>query len=148
MPIDRNKISVLHVAKSQLELDDQEYQDILKRYAGVTSSADPDMTSEGFNRVMACFKGLGFISKADLRVRGGATQSQVYAIKKLWEEITGHHRLTDDYRNTLIAFLKRFVEDVPTVYETLNRLSENRARHILVVLNKMKSKKEVAHESD
>ncbi|MEQ8195017.1 MAG: DUF1018 domain-containing protein, partial [Rhodospirillales bacterium] len=60
MPLPRNKISLIHVAKSRLGLGDEDYRALLMRVAGVESSRDLD--NFDFNQVMAEFQRLGFKS--------------------------------------------------------------------------------------
>jgi transposase len=66
--ISKEKKAVLHVAKSQLHLDDDTYRDLLASVAGVRSSND--LTDVLFDRVMKHFeKKLGFTSTAKRRRR-------------------------------------------------------------------------------
>jgi hypothetical protein len=50
--------TLLHIAKSQLQLDREQYEAILQAQAGVTSSNDLD--NAGFDAVMVRFEELGF----------------------------------------------------------------------------------------
>jgi len=58
MTIGRKKKAVIHIAKSDLRLDDTSYRQILKGVAGVESAAD--LTKEGFEKVMKRFQEMGF----------------------------------------------------------------------------------------
>ncbi len=58
MPIGRKKKAVIHIAKSDLHLDDASYHQILKGVAGVESAAQ--LTREGFEKVMKRFQEMGF----------------------------------------------------------------------------------------
>ncbi len=58
MVIGQKKKSLIHVAKSNLHLDDSSYRQILKGVAGVESSTE--LTREGFERVMKRFEEMGF----------------------------------------------------------------------------------------
>ncbi|GAB6100417.1 hypothetical protein JCM16358_22960 [Halanaerocella petrolearia] len=60
--ISNKKIALIHVAKNELGLNDDEYRDILFREAGVYSSVDLDY--EGFEAVIDCFNKMGFESTA------------------------------------------------------------------------------------
>ena len=87
----RNKYSIIHVAKKQLNLDDAAYRAILSG-AGLTSSKDIK-TDAQFNTVMSAFQQLGFKSTS-IRVGkhintasgspGMITKRQEYYIKGLW----------------------------------------------------------------
>jgi Protein of unknown function (DUF1018) len=56
--IGQKKKSLIHVAKSNLHLDDSSYRQILKGVAGVESSTE--LTREGFEKVMRRFEAMGF----------------------------------------------------------------------------------------
>ena len=58
MTIGRKKKALIHVAKSNLGLDDTSYRQILKAVAGVDSAAELDR--KGFGRVMKRFQKMGF----------------------------------------------------------------------------------------
>lgn len=68
--VDKRKISItnsqlalIHVAKKELALVDDDYRSILELYGGVTSSKH--LTLEGFERVMKRLEQLGFKSTTD-----------------------------------------------------------------------------------
>ena len=58
MTIDRKRTALIHIAKSDLRLDDFSYRQILKAVAGVESAAE--LTREGFEKVMKRFQEMGF----------------------------------------------------------------------------------------
>ena len=58
MAIGQKKKALVHIAKSNLQLDDSSYRQILKAVAGVESAAE--LTKEGFERVMKRFQEMGF----------------------------------------------------------------------------------------
>ncbi|MEN3794582.1 regulatory protein GemA [Fulvimarina sp. MAC3] len=84
----RNQTAVLHVAKRQLGLDDENYRAILKAKAGVESAADLNLP--GFYDVMEHFGKLGFKStwkKRNFGARPGmASPSQIGLIRGLFAE--------------------------------------------------------------
>ncbi len=51
--MDRKKLAVIHIVKKELGLSDEEYRDILKMAAGVSSSKDLD--EPGFRKLMNYF---------------------------------------------------------------------------------------------
>ncbi len=51
--MDRKKLAVIHIVKKELGLSDDEYRDILERYAGVRSAKDLD--EKGFRKLMHHF---------------------------------------------------------------------------------------------
>lgn len=96
--ISNQKKSVIHVAKGQLRMADEDYRAMLLRTAGVRSSADLD--DSGFASVMAEFERLGFRhakarAKASQRREGMASAAQIGKIRALWKSYSGND---DDLR--------------------------------------------------
>ena len=58
MAIGRKKKALVHIAKSDLHLDEVTYRQILKGVAGVESASE--LTTEGFGKVMGRFQEMGF----------------------------------------------------------------------------------------
>lgn len=88
--ISRRKLSLVHVAKAQLGLDDDAYRGVLQS-GGVRSARDLD--DEGFAAVMRRFEALGFRSSRKRRAlgerRGMASDRQLELIRMLWLEYAG-----------------------------------------------------------
>jgi len=87
MAITKRQVSLLHVAKSKLCLDDEAYRNILQNTAGVTTSTA--LTPKKFEMVLQHFKRLGFQQAKSTGKRlgyrpGMATPEQVDYIKSLW----------------------------------------------------------------
>ena len=96
MPLTKQQIAVIHVAKSKLALDDADYHAILEQYAGVSSSRELNET--GFMAVMRRFEQLGFKNNRPkhLGTRPGmTTPKQIGMIRNLWREYKGAE--TDDF---------------------------------------------------
>lgn len=91
MSLSRKKISLIHVAKARLGLDDEQYRKLLEESGGVRSAADLD--DAGFDELMRRFKLMGFESDAARKAYGDrpgmATPAQVILVRKLWEQHTG-----------------------------------------------------------
>ncbi|MBU2590553.1 MAG: regulatory protein GemA [Nitrospinae bacterium] len=51
--MDKKKLAVIHIVKKELGLSDEEYRDILKKAAGVSTSKDLD--ERGFRKLMNNF---------------------------------------------------------------------------------------------
>ncbi|MDP3908712.1 regulatory protein GemA [Novosphingobium sp.] len=88
----RKRIALVHIAKAKLQMSDEEYRKALADYADVCSAAQ--LTDAGFDRLMAYFRSLGFVSDArrtqvtDKPQRGTASQAQIDMIVALWVEVT------------------------------------------------------------
>lgn len=94
MKITPKQSRLLHVARRQLGLADDDYRAILQQEAAVASSKDLD--AWGFERVMARFEALGFTPTngaprgAALSWRVGmASPQQGEYIRSLWRQYTG-----------------------------------------------------------
>jgi hypothetical protein len=85
------RLQLLHVAKRQLGIADDEWRALLSRVAGVVSSADLD--DFGFQRVIGELNRLGFRSTSARRNFGHrpgfATPAQINAIRGYWREFHG-----------------------------------------------------------
>ena len=90
MAITKKQIALVHVAKNQLNLNEEDYQSILWNIGDVESSKELDAT--GFELVMQRMAALGFRSdftKSFYGLRPGmASPAQVHLIRKLWSEYT------------------------------------------------------------
>jgi phage gp16-like protein len=85
--LSKQRKAVIHVAKAQLHMADEDYRAMLARVAGVRSSNELD--DAGFERVMSELERLGFRtvkrpSQAE-RPEGMATAQQIGRIRGLWK---------------------------------------------------------------
>jgi len=137
MPLDRKQISLIHVAKAQLRLEDDDYRAILRSFGGVESSAD--LEPPGFLRVMDAFSRLGFrsdFSKRNFGERAGmASPRQVATIRKLWAEYTAGEG-TD---KTLGKWLERTLK-----VSSLRFMASDVAPKAITALKAMKARKTAA----
>lgn len=128
-----NQLSVIHLAKKQLGLDDDTYRAVLKTHGGVESSKDLD--AAGFEAVMRYFKRCGFEStwrKRNFGDRTGmASARQVDFIRKLWRKLTG-----GDDEAALNKWLKRTGK-----VDALRFLTPDAARKAITGLHKMAGRK-------
>ncbi len=106
MGIDNKKLAVIHIVKKELGLTDDEYRDILKREAGVSSAKDLD--DRGFRRLMHYFTR----SRHYRDSRDGITFRQKLYIKYLvrdlgWDSSHFRNFLKKYYRKTSVAALTK-----------------------------------------
>jgi hypothetical protein len=86
--IGREKLALVHVARRDLELEEDIYRATLLDVAGVKSSRDLDQA--GFLKVMARFESMGFRSRPNLGDREGfATPKQLDYIQGLFRQWLG-----------------------------------------------------------
>jgi len=114
-----NKYALIHVAKAQLHLSDDEYRSILYSVCGV-SSAKEIRADADFKALLTAFEKLGFKQKATITSQLNfqqATVKQFELIAALWKKYT---RFPEQWEETLNSFItRRFgVND----YRKLNRL--------------------------
>lgn len=64
-------LAKIHIAKSQLAMEDADYRAVLMRVAGVKSAAD--LTPRQIDAVLAEFRRLGFVDRANPRQPSAAT---------------------------------------------------------------------------
>lgn len=87
----RERLSVLHIAKAQLHLGEEEYRHALQTFGGVESGKD--LSQEGFNTVMEEFARRGFVSSSRRSAFGRRnfrmpTPAQIVYVRKLWNLVT------------------------------------------------------------
>lgn len=106
-PLTHKQISLLHVAKNQLGLDDDTYRAILVKVAGCDSAAD--LTQPGFTAAVKYFTAMGFRSTWTKRSYGYrptmATPPQIDLIRSLWVKFLGRE---DENDIELNKWLDRF----------------------------------------
>lgn len=115
--LDPSKISIIHVAKTQLKLSEITYRDILSSF-GVDSSKK--LNDEQFLGLMKVFRELGFSStthktRKELKIKAAlddngvklATNAQIGMIRGMWQEKA---RFKDD--ESLNWFVYRIVKKI------------------------------------
>jgi phage gp16-like protein len=89
--ITAKQITVVHLAKARLGLEDDMYREILQKLGGVASAKQLD--AAGFEAVMEYFASCGFQSTWRKRTFGNrpgmATPPQVDLIRGLWRDFSG-----------------------------------------------------------
>jgi hypothetical protein len=89
-PIASSKLRLIHVARRQLQLTEDDYRSVLNLFGGVQHATELDQA--GFTAVMQRMTDLGFAStsaRRPLPARGGmASPAQSALIRQLWAECT------------------------------------------------------------
>ena len=90
MALSSKQTALIHVAKKELGLTDDDYRAILRQVAGVDSSKHLDFA--GFEAVLRRFGELGFRSSSQPPAFGErygmASQAQVDFVRSLWRQYT------------------------------------------------------------
>lgn len=140
MTFDKKKkqIQLIHIAKSQLGLDDDLYRDVLERTTGKTSTKQ--MTIAQLEAVLDRFKQLGFAveSKNKAGVKNLATDDQSRLIRHLWLLLYN----AGEVRNSSELALASFVEKQAGV-SALQFLSTDSASRVIERLKKWCDRKGV-----
>lgn len=127
------RIALLHVAKKQLSMSDDDYRALLNRVAGVNSSTL--LTAEAFERLMLELKRLGFTSSSASKQFGQrpgmASPAQIALMRQLWRRY-----YKDDDRNEVA--LNRWLFKFHGV-SALRFIDEKKANAVLVALKRMAS---------
>jgi len=114
MGLSNRQKAVLHVAKTQLALDEETYRDILEAHAGVRSSVS--LTYGGFLRVMRHFEACGFERRQippgpPLQKGGGragmASDAELGKIRAMWAGLAGTYYRPGAEWKALRGFLKK-----------------------------------------
>lgn len=102
----RGLIAKIHIAKSQLAMEDDSYRAMLQRVTGKESSAD--MTTAQLQSVIAEFGRLGFTGPTRPTKPGGLpAEEQASKIRALWLNLYHLGGLDDPSEEALIGFCKR-----------------------------------------
>jgi phage gp16-like protein len=135
MTLSKPQITILHVAKSKLALDDDTYRQVLVRVAGVTSSKDLD--NDGFQAVMGYFDYAGFRPTGRAAPRYGnrpgmASFAQLELIREVWREL--HHE-AEVNEEALAGWLLKYHK-----VHSLRFLTAEAARKVITALKAWKSR--------
>ena len=134
MPLSKRQITLIHVAKTKLGLDDDLYRAVLVNLCGVTSSTELDQA--GFEALLAFFEWRGFrpltLNGANYGPRPGmASYAQLELIRALWFEFTKGQGKED----ALNTWLERCFK-----VSSLRFLTKENARKAIVGLKAMKTR--------
>lgn len=135
------QLALIHVAKTQLGLADDDYRALLIRVAGVSSSRD--LTHVAVDAVMTEFRRLGFTAGPQRQTFGRrvgmASPSQIELIRDLFGEYKG--RRQNDA--ALGKWLERFFH-----VSSIRFLSDGDARRVIGALKTMKSRRNQSDSPD
>lgn len=138
MPLSRNKLAVLHIARKKLSLDEATYRRLLVQIAGEVSAKDLD--DDGFRAVMGFFEYLGFAPQhsqgQDYGQRAGmASFAQLELIRTLWDEYTRFEGSADNLNKWVLRTFK---------VSSLRFLTKPVAQKAITALMKMKARERAA----
>lgn len=102
--IDRARLAVIHVAKKQLDLDDDDYRAMLRAEGGVASARDLD--DAGARRVMQWFDNHGFKRDGTAKGTAGDRRPIVKKARALWISLYQLDEVTNRADKALDAFAK------------------------------------------
>ncbi len=133
LSIERKHVAVIHIAKKQLCMNDDEYRVLLYASAGVSSASELRRLAQ-FRSVMKAFEKLGYKSPQERKctsgqdeVAWGCTIKQRRKIEVLWRARA---------RNTSDDALYKFIERVAQVNHP-RWLSKQLASNVILALKKL-----------
>lgn len=121
-------IQLIHVAKSQLKIDDDTYRNILKQFTQKDSTKQ--LTVGQLNRVISHFQSLGFKIQPKPRQQPVvARDPQSRKIRALWLQLHTDGHVNDASETALAAYVKRI-----TAIEALSWLNDQQANKVIETL--------------
>jgi phage gp16-like protein len=134
MPLSKRQTALIHVAKTQLGLDDDLYRAVLVNLCGVTSSKELDQA--GFDTVMGFFEWRGFKpmtpNGANYGPRPGmASYAQLELIRALWAEYSRGNAGESELNKWLVRCFK---------LSSLRFLDKATATKVITALKAMKTR--------
>lgn len=123
-------IQLIHIAKSQLGMDDDTYRNMLQQ---LTQKDSTKLLTVGqLNRVITHLQGLGFTIKSKTNPKQVAAKDpQAQKIRALWRELHTLGQVTDPTEKALSAYVKRI-----TSIESLAWLNTQQATQVIETLKK------------
>lgn len=97
-----NTVAIMHIAKAQLGLTEDEYRDTLERETGKRSAKD--MSEVERKKVVAAFRRAGFTPR---QKRKSAAKGYVRLLFALWRSCAGKGVIKDGSRQALRAFVEK-----------------------------------------
>ena len=123
-------IKLIHIAKRDLGLTDETYQDIL--YVATKQTSCSKLSIEQLHVVIERLKEKGFRVKAKDGVRNPA---QINLILKLWQDLAAAGAINDGSRNALNAYIKRMTAQKNGIgIDSIDWLDSDNASHIVECL--------------
>lgn len=120
--IDNKKIAIIHAVKRECGLSDEEYREILKKSAGVTSSKELD--EAGFKKLMSSFAQ----TKHFKQEKNGITLKQKMFIEILIKELKWDK---DHFKNYLHKYYHK---------DSIKSMDKKTASHLIISLKKIEEK--------
>jgi phage gp16-like protein len=126
-----NELAQIHIAKSQLGIDDETYRAMLWTVCRVKSAADLDYA--GRRRVLEHLKSRGWKNKPARKAKSRilASDDQSKMIRALWLELHDVGAVKDSSEAALASYVKRI-----TKVEALQWLNTNQASVVIETLKK------------
>jgi len=123
----RSTLSAIHVAKKQLDLDDDDYRAMLRSEAGVASARDLD--EAGARRVMTWFDNHGFKRTGTAKGTAADRRPIVQKARAIWISLYQLDEVSNRSDNALDAFAKNI-----TGKETLHFATNGEAGKVVEAL--------------
>lgn len=123
-------IRLIHVAKRELQLDDDMYRDLIRSKFNSCESASA-LTVPQLELFVSHLKKIGFKVRHKKGGRAQATDAQATKIRALWLDLAAHGVVRDSSEEALAAFVKR-----ETKVDALQWLKADQASAVIERLKK------------
>lgn len=132
-------IRLIHVAKRDLQLDEETYRQLLNTYAGVDSTRDMDIRQ--LNQTLEAMKKIGFKIHTKQKDKLTATDDQSRKIRSLWLEMADEGFIRDSSERAINVYVHRI-----TGISRLDWLSTLAAGRVIETLKKWQARERKAQE--
>lgn len=107
----QNMLAKIHIAKKQLQMEDDAYRALLQSVAGVSSAAKLDF--HGLNAVLNRLQALGFKAKRNPLKTGPTSSkkaSQSNKVRAIWLTMAEQDIIQNKSEQALMAYIKRMTK--------------------------------------
>ncbi len=134
-------IQYIHIAKSQLRVDDESYRLILNRTAGKNSCKA--CTVAELMQVLAHFEKIGFKVKTKRKTLSTPTNSNIsHKIRAIWDDMAKNGFIRDPSESALNSFVRKVVNNghKKILVLNINALDNEQATMVLERLKKWQAR--------
>jgi len=126
-------IKIIHVAKRELQMDEETYRQLLNTYSGVESLREMDIKQ--LNQILDAMKKIGFKVRTQKKEKLTATDDQSKKIRSLWLEMADAGFIRDRSERAINVYVHRI-----TGVSRLDWLNTSAASRVIETLKKWQAR--------
>lgn len=126
-------IKIIHVAKRELQMDEETYRQLLNTYSGVDSLREMDVKQ--LNQILDAMKKIGFKVRTQKKEKLTATDEQSRKIRSLWLEMADAGFIRDRTERAINVYVHRI-----TGVSRLDWLNTSAASRVIETLKRWQSR--------